>query len=83
MERKDLSREWHRIIEALQKEQGMEPKEIAAALSVSRDELRAIYRGQVIPWDADRITAILQDLRSPFDDERFVRGKVHNSAQGP
>ena len=82
MEDKDLSREWHRMIKALQYEQGMEPKEIAAALNVSRDEFRAIWRGH-IPWDADRMTAILQDLRSPFDDERFVRGKVHNSAQGP
>ena len=80
MENKALSREWHRMILALNQEQGMEHPEIAAALNLSRDELRAIWRGLTMPPDSDRITAVLLDLRSPFDDKRFVRGKIHNSA---
>ena len=73
MEDKALLNEWRRMIQALQKEQGMERREIAAALSFSENRLRELSRSVYDSWDADRITAVLQELRHPFDDPGLVR----------
>ena len=76
----EVLREWRRMTAALRKEQTMELEEVAEALNIRHEDWKAILRSHAQPRDADRITAVLQDLRSPFDDERLVRKKFINVA---
>ena len=82
METNDVIHEWRRITRALIREQEMTKAEIAGELKLSpwqfRDLLRSKPRDRP-PVDEARVTAVLQELRSPFDDENLVlqnRGRV-------
>ena len=80
MDHEALLQEWRRMTRALAVEQDMYLNEIAVSLDMSRTSLKDILSGHTTAWDAARITAVLQDLRSPFDDERLMRKQFINVA---
>ena len=81
MEYANLLHEWRRITHALCIEQDMTQPEIAAALDYEVGHFRQILGGFEQPKDADRITAVLRELRDPFDDERLVRKQVKENGK--
>ena len=87
MEANDVIHEWRRITKALIREQEMTKAEIAAELNVSpwqfEDLLRSKLRRPRPPVDEARVTAVLQELRSPFDDENLVlQNRGRGNAKG-
>ena len=61
------------MVQALLVEQTMTMPEIEAELGFGAGYFTLTLKGRNQPGGADRITAILRDLRHPFDDPCLVR----------